>query len=262
MDNRPIGLFDSGLGGLSVLKSFVEAMPEESFIYYGDNGNAPYGDKPVEEITRLSMDCCRFLIDRGVKVIVVACNTASAASLTAMREGFDLPIVAMEPAIRPASQMLQGGKMLVMATTNTLSLNHYQSRIREIGMVEKAINLPCREIVDMVERGQMDTPEMDGLINSLLRPLAGENVDVVVLGCTHFIHVYDTIYRIASSIWEGVKVIDGNEGTTRQLQRVLLQHGLEGGNTERYVEFHTSGEDEVYFPLFKELINRPLPRQH
>lgn len=255
MDTRPIGCFDSGLGGVSVLRSFIQTLPNESYIYYGDNKNAPYGDKPVDDIIRLSMDCCDFLLDKGVKVIAVACNTATSAALTTLRAQYSLPIVAMEPAIRPAAQMLGEGKMLVMATYNTLSLDHYQNRVHEIGMDEKAINLPCGEIVEMVERGVTNSPEMHGLIRRLFAPVEGENVEVVVLGCTHFVFVRPTVEEIAGRIWPGVKVIDGNEGTARQLKRVLMENGLDcPEGSKGSVSFYTSGDAEFYRPLFQNLL--------
>ena len=255
MNDHPIGVFDSGMGGLGVLKDFILQLPNERFIYYGDNANVPYGDKSRDQIIALSSQCCRFLIEKGAKLVVVACNTASAAAIDVLRAQFDLPIVAIEPATRPAAKLANGGKILVMATRNTLTLDHYQNRMAEIGIQDQVINLPCPQLVELVEAGELDTPRARDTIAILLEPFAREKIDVIVLGCTHFLHYKEPILKTAQYFWPDVHVIDGNAGITRQLIRVLDEYDLAAGQGKKgETTFYTSGDEAYYAPLFARLM--------
>jgi glutamate racemase len=255
MNLQPIGVFDSGIGGISVLAELIRQLPQEDFIFYGDNKNAPYGVREAREIRALSTACVQHLVDQGVKAVVVACNTASSAAIDHLRGVFSLPIVAMEPAIRPASRMRRGGKILVLATEATLSLERYHSRIAELGIAGEVISLACPRFVELVEQGVRDEAVLLPEIRETLLPIYGQKVDVVVLGCTHFIHLQEAIGRVARELFPGTAIIDGNHGTAVQLQRVLERSGI-ANHTRRIgrVVLQTSGDPEVYLPIMEEML--------
>jgi glutamate racemase len=253
----PVGVFDSGVGGLGTLRALMRHLPGEDFIYYGDNANAPYGVLTEERIRALTFQCVDFLLHQGVKCVVIACNTASSAAVQAVRARYALPIVAMEPAVRTAAAALKRGKALVMATPATLRQGLFQRRVDECGIRERVLPLPCPRLVELVEAGVLDGPEIEGAIAGYLMPYREQSVDVVVLGCTHFSHIRAHIERLARLIWPDARVVDGDEGTAQQLQRVLREHGLinprEGGGK---VTLHTSGDAEILMPLFERLLRR------
>lgn len=255
MDARPIGVFDSGMGGLGVLKTLREALPHEDFVYYGDNANAPYGDKPPADIIRMSEACADFLVQNGCKAIVVACNTASAAAVEQLRARFDVPIVAMEPAIRPASRMLKDGKVLVLATHNTLTMEHYQNRMLEVGLQDRAINLPGPQLVEYVEEGKLDEQVVQQTVAEMIEPYQNDSIEFVVLGCTHFLHLRRPIENAVWACWPEAQVIDGNDGTARQLCRVLEANGLYNTQTGKgKISFYTSGDETFLASLFTQLM--------
>ncbi len=256
MQNQaPVGVFDSGVGGLATLKELMCALPGEDFIYYGDNANAPYGVLPSKRIRALTFACVDFLLDKGAKCIVIACNTASSAAVQAVRERYTVPIVAMEPAVRPAAAALENGKALVMATPATLRQMLYRQRIEECGIVDRMLPVPCPRLVELVESGVLYGPQIDEAIVQYLMPYQQEQVDVLVLGCTHFVHIKDSIARLAHRLWPKAGVMDGNEGTSHQLQRILIKHGIQNprlsGGTGR---FFTSGDSTFFLPLFDRLM--------
>ncbi len=228
----PIGIFDSGVGGISVLGEIAGLMPHEKLWYYGDTAYAPYGTKPVEAVLNRSMEIVRNMLDLPVKAIVIACNTASSIAAPEIRASIDLPVIAMEPALKPASMMRHGGRILVLATPNTLKLPKFQRLYELYG--EGAIPVPCPGLMELVEEGR------DDLARDYLKDLFARyepGVDAVVLGCTHYVF----LKKMATELLpEGTMVVDGNLGTARQLKRVLEANGLlrqEGGGS---VTFHTS----------------------
>ena len=255
MNLQPIGVFDSGIGGISVLAELIRQLPQEDFIFYGDNQNAPYGVREAREIRALSTVCVQHLVDQGVKAVVVACNTASSAAIDHLRGVFSLPSVAMEPAIRPASRMRRQGKILVLATEATLALERYHSRIAELGIAGEVISLACPKFVELVERGIQEEAALLPVIRETFLPARGQQVDVVVLGCTHFIHIQKAIARVVEEFFPGAAIIDGNHGTAVQLDRVLERAGL-ANHTRRIgrVVLQTSGDPEVYLPIMEEML--------
>ncbi len=255
MRNSPVGIFDSGVGGIAVLKDLIKALPGEDFIYYGDNANAPYGELQQQRIQQLTFDCVDKLIGLDVKCVVIACNTASSAAVQAVRENYRLPVVAMEPAIRPAAAALKNGKALVMATPATLKQSLYLKRVEEYNVSHRMIPLPCPRLVELVEAGVLDGPQIEEAVSAYFAPYRLERIDAVVLGCTHYIHIRDSIALIASVIWPGVQIIDGNDGTTHQLMRVLEKHDLKNPATNGgTVRCFTSGDPNVYLPLYERLL--------
>ena len=248
--DAPVGVFDSGVGGISVLRDLRALMPDEDFIYFGDGANAPYGEKSSGEIRVLAWNVVEKLLDRGIKALVIACNTATAAAAPLIRERLDMPVVAMEPALKPASACAHGGKVVVMATPLTLSLDKFKRLMSEYG--RDALPMPCPGLMDMVERGVVDGPEMDEYLAGVREKIGDVRVDAVVLGCTHYVFLRTAVERA----FPGAQVIDGNGGTARQLKRLLEERGLtrgESGHVGR-VELITSG-DPSEIELMRKLLN-------
>ena len=248
--DAPVGVFDSGVGGISVLRDLRALMPDEDFIYFGDGANAPYGEKSSGEIRVLAWNVVEKLLDRGIKALVIACNTATAAAAPLIRERLDMPVVAMEPALKPASACAHGGKVVVMATPLTLSLDKFKRLMSEYG--RDALPMPCPGLMDMVERGVVDGPEMDEYLAGVREKIGDVRVDAVVLGCTHYVFLRTAVERA----FPGAQVIDGNGGTARQLKRLLEECGLARGESGRVgsVELITSG-DPSEIELMRKLLN-------
>ncbi len=217
----PVGMFDSGVGGISVLREAVRMFPSERFIFFGDTKNAPYGTKTKEEVLALSRCVVETLLNKGCKAIVIACNTATSAAAASLRAEYPaIPIVAMEPALKPASLLHQDGVVLALATPGTLAGEKYAHLYALYG--EGVISLPCRGLMEFAERGELDGPALDTYFNDLFRPYETQKVEAVVLGCTHYVFLKRAIRKHFPS----VPLIDGNEGTARQLGRRLKELGL------------------------------------
>ena len=221
---QPIGIFDSGLGGISVFRSVAALLPQEDYIYFGDSANAPYGVRPVEEIRALTVRALESLINRGVKAIVIACNTASSAAGNAIREIYpQLPIIAIEPALKPAVLSCPKGNVLVMATTATLQEAKFQRLMESYRNQADIMKCPCPGLMEFVERGELDSPELEHFLQERFREFAGRRIDAIVLGCTHYPLLQPMIQKVAGP---QVKIFDGAPGTARQLQRRLRAAGL------------------------------------
>lgn len=248
MDARPIGVFDSGIGGLSVLRNMRALMPEETFVYYGDNKNAPYGTRPEAEILRLAQADVDFLMAQNVKAIVIACNTATSAAAQTLRETMDIPIIGMEPALKPASMMRREGIIAVLATPATLRQRKYQLLMERYG--DHAVPIPCAGLMEFAERGEVEGPRLEAFLSRMFMPYRGVKIDAAVLGCTHYVFLRDAI----AGVMKDVPLVDGNEGTARQLQRVLTENHLlnEGGKGE--IRLFTSGNQEELLPLMNRLL--------
>ena len=248
MDAGPIGVFDSGIGGVSVLRNLRAHLPGETFIYYGDDANAPYGTRPEEEILRLARADVGFLTDLGVKAIVIACNTATSAAAKTLREEMALPIIGMEPALKPASEMRKNGIVAVLATPATLRQQKFRALMEKYGA--HAVPIPCPGLMEFVERGEIDGERLDGFLQKTFQPYRGAQIDAAVLGCTHYVFLKNAIARALP----GVPLVDGNEGTARQLKRVLEEKGLLSDAARGSVRFYTSGNAETLLPLMKSLL--------
>ena len=221
---RPIGVFDSGLGGISVLRACTALLPQEDFLFFGDSANAPYGEKSLAQVQALTMAGVRRLLEQGVKAVVVACNTATSAAITLLRETYpQLPIIGIEPAVKPAAQGRSNSFVVVMATPLTSHEDKYQKRASTFQGQANVISLPCRGLAELVEQGQWSGPVLDAYLQELLLPLRHCSVDYIVLGCTH----YPFIRRaIQTNFGRPVENIDGSDGTARQLKRQLENAGL------------------------------------
>ena len=231
----PIAVFDSGLGGISVLRALVQRLPGEDFLYFGDSANAPYGVRPAEEVRRLTQDVIARLYDRGIKAAVIACNTATSAAIGPLRAAFpDIPVIGIEPALKPA--VAHHRRVLVLATPLTLREEKFVALMHQCAGCAEITPLPCPELVEFVERGELDSPALTAYLARQLGPYAGR-VDAAVLGCTHFNYFKDTMREIMP---ENMHFVDGNEGTVRELMRQLdARHGLE--NLPQTVDYYYSG---------------------
>lgn len=238
--NRPIGIFDSGMGGVSVLGEAIRMMPTENFIYYGDSGNAPYGVKSKEEVTRLSEAVCDHLVSRNVKAIVIACNTATSAAAPYLREKYkDIPVIGIEPALKPAVEAQREGAVLVMATEMTLKEAKFKNLCNRIAKEREIIKLPCPSLVELVESGITEGEEAKRAIEACLKAVDYSRVSAVVLGCTHFIFLREAVSQVMG---QGVMIFDGNTGTVRHLLQVLESLGLhDESRHESTIEIINSG---------------------
>lgn len=237
----PIGMFDSGVGGISVLREAVRCLPKERFIFYGDTRNAPYGTKSRETVLALSRHVVETLLQMGCKAIVIACNTAtSAAAATLRAEYADLPIIGMEPALKPASMLHKDGVVLSLATPGTIAGEKYARLYALYG--QGVVSLPCEGLMEFAERGELESPALDVYLEALFRPYQRKNVEAVVLGCTHYVFLRRSIQRF----FPDTPLIDGNAGTVRQLIRRLDALGLLADDKQNGgVELLSSGGKEA-----------------
>ena len=219
----PIAVFDSGLGGISVLRSLIAQMPREHFLYFGDTANAPYGSRPTEQIRQLTLDAAAYLLSRGCKALVVACNTATAAAINQLREKYpDTIIVGIEPALKLAADRHPGGRIAVMATEATLREEKFAALLGRFSEECTVIPLPSPGLVEYVESGRTDSPECGALLRRELAPHAGQ-LDAVVLGCTHYPFLRRQIRQI---LGPDTELLDGGEGTARETLRRLAEADL------------------------------------
>src|SRR6266545_156074 len=219
----PIGIFDSGVGGLSVLRAIRAQMPEESVIYFGDQGHIPYGPRPMEQIRNFSEAITRFLLEQGAKIIVVACNAASAAALKYLREMFpNVQFVGMEPAVKPAAERTQTGKVGVLATPATFQGVLYTSVVERFANGVELFQDTCPGLVQQIERGNLDGEETRRILEAALLPMLEKNIDTVVLGCTHYPFVIPLIQQI---VGDNVRVIDPAPAVAKQTGRLLEERG-------------------------------------
>lgn len=219
--HQPIGLFDSGLGGISVLAEALRYLPTEDYIYYGDNLHVPYGDKKPEEVLALTRLAVDKLVEMGCKAVVLACNTATSAAAERLRQELALPIIGMEPALKPATLLLGEGDILVMATQMTLTQRKFQSLMEQYG--KNAVPVPCPGLMECVEAGELSGDWVMDRISSLLSPYLKRPIKAVVLGCTHYVFLRRIISALLGPM---VPLVDGNHGTVQQLERVLKMRDL------------------------------------
>ena len=252
--NDAIGVFDSGVGGLSVLRAMREQMPNENIVYFGDQGHVPYGARPIEEIQKFSVGITNFLLDQGSKIIVVACNTASAAALTYLREKFPkITFVGMEPAVKPAAEITKTGKVGVLATPATFQGALYASVVERFGAGVELLQSTCPGLVGQIEKGELDTKATRAILEDALLPMLERDIDTVVLGCTHYPFV---IPLIQSIVGENVRVIDPAPAIARQAQRLLDAQGLRNDSEKTGgLQIFTSGDVKIVHSVILKLLN-------
>lgn len=249
---QPIGVFDSGVGGLSVLRHLQAQLPAEQFIYLADQGHVPYGSRSAQEIIQFSQGITQFFLQLKAKAIVIACNTASAAALSLLREQFDLPFVGMEPAVKPAAQQTQSGKVGILATGGTFASERYARLTAKYARGVSVWEDPCVGLVPEIEAGRLDSPAVHHILQRALRPMLTAGVDTVVLGCTHYPFVLPVVEGVVGT---AVTIIDPAPAVARQAGAVLRRHNLladpshQGG-----VSFITTGAAEPYTWQVRQLL--------
>lgn len=228
--DAPIGVFDSGVGGLSVLRHIRAQLPHEHLIYFADSGHAPYGDKTEQYVAERSLAIADFLVERGAKALVVACNTATSAAIKAVRAHYPaLPVVGIEPGLKPAAAATRSGKVGVLATERTLTGEKFLLLREQIASASKARFLlqPCVGLVERIELGELESPGTDAMLQRYIAPLLAQGADTLVLGCTHYPFVRAAIERVARANGvQDVTLIDTGDAVARQLARLLDGAGL------------------------------------
>ncbi|MDH5393837.1 MAG: glutamate racemase [Gammaproteobacteria bacterium] len=234
-----VGVFDSGIGGLSVLKHLKKQLPDEHFIYVADSYNAPYGNKSEAFIKQRCLGICRFLLEQQVSVIVVACNTATAAAVKTIRESIDIPVVAIEPALKPASLKTRTGKVGVLATASTLQSQQYLKLVSRYADNVSCFEQAAHGLVEQVEAGRLDDEETYRLLRQYMQPMLQQGVDSIVLGCTHYPFLLNAIQNIAG---ESVAIIDTGSAVAEQLKRILSQLDKPLQNSAQEHVYYSSGD--------------------
>lgn len=221
---QPIGVFDSGIGGLSVANAIYSLLPTESMVYFADTGRVPYGPRPKEEIRQFSHDITAYLLAQGCKIIVVACHTATGAALEYLRHTWpDVTFVGMEPAVKPAAAATRNNRVGVLATLSTIRSERYIQLMQRYTVGLHVMEDPCLGLVPLIESGALDAPETETLLRTVLAPMLDSGIDTLVLGCTHYPFVLPTIRRI---VGDAVTIIDPAPAVARQVAHLLHQHQL------------------------------------
>ena len=248
---RAIGVFDSGVGGLSVMREIARQLPHEDILYFADSANCPYGPRPLEEVRKLSEAVTAFLVQQGAKIVVVACNTASAASLHQLRAIFPVPIVGMEPAIKPAAERTKSKKVGVIATQVTFQGELFARLVERFAADVDVYTQVCPGLVERVEAGLIEDAETEELLVDYLKPMLEAGIDSLVLGCTHYPFLRKTIERV---VGPEVRVIDPSPAVARQTGRVLEAKGLTN-RANRVGEhfFYTSGDPTAFADMVERL---------
>lgn len=250
-----IGIFDSGSGGLSVLREILKVLPREKYLFFADNAFCPYGEKTPQFIQDRGRAITDYLLSEGADIIVVACNTATAAAIATLRNEYTVKFIGMEPAVKPAALSSETGVIGVLATAGTLKASKY---LKTRGLYEDDVKISERVgkgFVELVERGILDGPEAEETVRRSLQPLLDDGADRIVLGCTHYPFLRDVIQRIAGP---DVQVIDPAPAVARHLVHVMTEDGLireDGGPSFPDVRIVASGDDTIAKKLYETIIN-------
>ena len=228
--NAPIGVFDTGAGGLTVLAALKQELPNEPYVYFGDTAHCPYGERTEDEILTLVQQAVQFMVNQEVKLIVVACNTVSQAALSMLRATFPVPFVGVVPAVKPAARATRCGRIGIAATNRAIQAHYLHQLIEEFASGIQVATVGCPELVELVEQGELDGPVVEETVRRNFQPLLSKKVDVIVLGCTHFPALRPVIERVAG---KHVQIIDSGTAIARRTEVVLESEGL----------IHTSSTD-------------------
>jgi glutamate racemase len=253
----PIGVFDSGVGGLSVLKAIRQLLPQQSVVFLADQVHVPYGLRPLEEVRSYAESITRFLLARESRLIVVACNTASAAALHHLRKVFpQVPFVGMEPAVKPAAEHTHSGVVGVLATPATFQGALYASVIERFAQGVTVLQHTCPGLVPQIEAGRLDDPETRRILEDALIPMLAQGIDTIVLGCTHYPFVIPLIQKIAGP---GVRVIDPAPAVARQVQRLLEADGIKKSLAPKSAPFEAHPGIQFYTTADPDALQAHLP---
>ena len=257
--DQPIGIFDSGVGGLSILESIRQTLPNEKLIYVADAAHAPYGNQTDQQIIDHSLRICRFLLAQNVKAIVVACNTATTIAVSTIRAVTDIPVIGVEPAIKPAVEQSKTGVVGVLATAGTLQSTQFEKLNNLYGQDVELITQPCNGLVERVEMGDINGPVVTKLLQQHLQPLLNRNVDTLVLGCTHYPFLIETITQITGS---SVAIIHPGKAVAKQVERRLESESqLSAGANPASIFFFSTQVTETYRLRFESLLRQPVVLQ-
>lgn len=252
-----IGIFDSGVGGLSVFREIQKVLPEQGYIYYSDNAHCPYGEKSREYIIDRAREITRFLLGKGCEIIVVACNTATAAAIKTLREEFPVKFIGMEPAIKPAAHLTRTGVVGVLATAGTLKATKYIDTREKWAADVRIVEHIGQGFVELVENGKISGPEAEEVVKTSLLPLLDAGADTIVLGCTHYPFLIDTISKAAGERFPDrpVTVIDPAPAVARHLLDVMRKEGIPLVSPSGYsIELHSSGDPAGLLKTFSTLL--------
>jgi glutamate racemase len=251
INNNPIGLFDSGIGGTSIWHAIHDLMPREDTIYLADSKNAPYGKKSKEEIIALSIKNTEFLLEMNVKIIVVACNTATTNAIKELRAKYNIPFIGIEPAIKPAALHTKTKIIGVLATKGTLSSELFNKTV-EVYQETKIIEQIGHGLVELIEEGKLNSPEMSQLLYSYLQPMIAANIDYLVLGCSHYPYLIPQIKKILPA---HIQIIDSGEAVARQTKKILEEkigvHIPGNGNAVFYTNTNPEVLSQIVTPHYK-----------
>ena len=259
----PIGVFDSGAGGLTILSALQQELPHEDYIYIGDTVHCPYGVRSDAEIAELTTNACRFLIQQGVKLIVIACNTASQAALNVVRSIFDIPFVGVVPAVKPAARATRRGRIGVAATNQAVKAVYLHHLIEDFAAGVQVYAVGCPELVTLVEHGELDGPIVEETVQHVLHPLLSKNIDVLVLGCTHFPAMRSAIEHVAG---KNVLVIDSGAAVARRTHAVLdtesLTRPADAETNRGTLNVWCSGDAEAFSTIASKVLGYPVVAHH
>ena len=258
MTSHPIGVFDSGLGGLTVLRGLRGRLPKEDFFYFADTQFLPYGDRTEAFLRERGVLIARALARRGVKALVVACNTATAAAAEAIRDAVDLPVVAIEPAVKPATSQTRSGAVAVIATTRTVESPRFRRLVENHAGHVRVHAQACPGLAEAIEQHGPDSAEVEALLDRFVTPLGDLGIDVLALGCTHYPWVAEAI---AARLPNGVTVLDTGDAVARQLERLLAAGGLLGGGDGR-LTVATSGAPATVTATVDRLFGAKIHVEH
>lgn len=250
LKSGPIGIFDSGVGGLTIMEEIVRLLPEESYVYYADSGNCPYGDRTREEIMELASGITGFLIEHDCKIIVVACNTITTNIIDELRLRFPVPFVGMEPAIKPAAKLSKNGKVAVLATKGTIEGELYNKTRGEYAAGVDVFNQIGVGLVDLIERDQIDSPAMQEKLEMLIRPMLERDVDTLVLGCTHYNYLVPQIKAIAGP---QIRIVNSAGAVAKRVQTVLMEKHLLRKQNDQFRNIYTTGDPNILRSILRRL---------
>jgi glutamate racemase len=255
----PVGVFDSGIGGLSVAREIRRALPAENLLYFADTAYVPYGDRTTEWVRNRSLTVGRYLQARGAKALVVACNTASGAALEELREHLAVPVIGLEPAVKPAVRDSASGRVGVMATVGTLRSDRYARLITAYGSGATVVAQACPGLADTVEEGILTGEELDRRLAPFIAELREAEVDTVVLGCTHYVFIRDAIAR---ALGPGVRLIDSGGAIARQTERILRERAQLTPAGDGSLHILTTGPAPEVATVAARIWGEPLPVEH
>ncbi len=250
--NSPVAVFDSGMGGISVLRELYRLMPNEDYLFFGDSANAPYGERSVEDVRHLTHTHVAHLLELGAKAVVVACNTATSAAIRTLREAYPgVPMIGLEPAIKPAVEANPGGRILILATDLTIHQGKCRTLMERYQNQAELIPLGAPGLMEFVEGGKLHTPELDAFLRRLLAPYLADPVDAVVLGCTHYPFLQEDMAKVMGP---KVRFYDGGGGAARETRLLLEQGGLRNAPDHRgQITFRNSDPSGVHLELSRRL---------